>query len=75
MPSMNLDARLNASDSARAVNVSRQTFNYWRRTGRVAPGADGRYRLGDVIDVERAMRNSGQSSRNMWRGVQRPTFA
>jgi len=58
-----LDARLNATTAAQAAGVTKQTFNYWRRTGRITPDAAGTYRLGDVLEVERAMRNSLRSSR------------
>ena len=64
---MNLDAQLTASQAALAVGVTKQTFNHWRKQGYVqAVGADqGRaiYRYGDVLQVERAMRNANQSSR------------
>lgn len=65
----NPDTRLSAADAARAVSVSRQLLNHWRRTGKIARGKDGKYRLGDVKDYERESRNSTLSNRNWRRGL------
>jgi hypothetical protein len=61
--SVNLDARLKPADAARAAGVSKQLLNWWRSEGKVRADERGRYRLGDVLDVERATRRSGRSSR------------
>ncbi len=60
---MNLDARLPANLAALSVGVSPQVFNYWRRTGKVSPGEDGRYRYGDVLKAESKARRSPKSHR------------
>jgi DNA-binding transcriptional MerR regulator len=67
---MNLDAHLRASQAALLARVSRQTFNYWRKSGKIAQvGTDKNghalYRAGDVLVVERDMRNAKQSSRRL----------
>lgn len=66
---MNLDARLPAYLAARIAGVTKQTFNYWRSCGKIAPGEDGTYRLGDVLAVERDTRNNPNSRR----GARKPT--
>lgn len=62
-----LDTKLPAHLAAALVGVSRQLVNYWRSAGLLQPvGASGRsplYRLGDVLEVERATRRSIQSRR------------
>jgi len=63
------DDLLPASIAAKKAGVSRQLFNYWRKTGKVQPAeeADGHdlYRLGDVKRIERVMRNSANSRRRI----------
>lgn len=59
----NLDARLTGAQAALAVGVSRQLFNYWRDSGKLLRGPDGRYRYGDALAVEKATRRSALSSR------------
>lgn len=61
---MNLDARLTAQLAALAAGVSKQTFNYWRQCGKVAPGEDGKYRYGDVLAAEAKTRRSPKSHRS-----------
>lgn len=46
-----------------ATGVSRQLVYSWWVGGRLARGKDGRYRLGDILAVERATRRSGYSHR------------
>lgn len=63
------DNLLPAAEAAFAANVSRQLFDYWRRSGKIQPAKvdqTGRalYRVGDALDVERDMRNSPQSRRS-----------
>ena len=64
---LDLEARVTASQAARAMRISKQLFNYWRSQGLVAPVGErgGRpvYRFGDVVDVERRMRRNPRSSR------------
>lgn len=60
---MNLDARLPAHLAAHVAGVTKQTFNYWRTSGKVTAGDDGLYRLGDVLAVEAATRRSPNSRR------------
>jgi predicted site-specific integrase-resolvase len=60
---VNLDARLRPFEAAKLAGVSRQLLNWWRRAGKVAPDGAGRYRLGDVLDVERQTRCSPLSRR------------
>jgi predicted site-specific integrase-resolvase len=62
-----LDAKLPAHLAARLVGVSRQLVHYWHTAGHLTPVAvSGRqplYRLGDLLAVERDMRNSPHSHR------------
>ncbi len=65
-----LDAHLRASVAAEQAGVSKQTFNYWRRKGKIKPVAHDRagralYRLEDVLEVERDTRQAKQSSRTV----------
>lgn len=62
---MNLDARLRPVDAARAVGISKQLLNWWRTAGKLEPDTRGRYRLGDVLRVERQTRQSTHSSRHL----------
>lgn len=59
----NLDVRLTATQAAAAVGVSKQVLNYWRSSGKLTPGPDGRYRYADILAAERATRRSGYSHR------------
>lgn len=58
------DALFPAAFLARRVGVSRQLFNYWVRSDKIAPrGRDPltghpTYRYGDAIELEAVMRNS-----------------
>jgi hypothetical protein len=60
---VNLDARLTAQLAALAAGVSKQTFNYWRTSGKVVAGEDGLYRYGDVLNAEAQTRRSTKSHR------------
>jgi hypothetical protein len=60
---MNVDARLNAQLAALAAGVSKQTFNYWRSSGKILPAEDGTYSYIEVMRVEAAMRRSSKSHR------------
>lgn len=64
MPLPDLDARITGAQAALAIGVSKQLINYWRTTGRLTPGADRRYRWGDIIEAEHATRHSPHSSRH-----------
>lgn len=62
---LDLDAKLTASQAALAVGVSKQTFNHWRKAGRIQPDQHGRYRFGDALQLEAQMRRAPQSSRGV----------
>lgn len=62
---MNLDARLTPQLAALAAGVTKQTFNYWRTSGKLTPDAKGEYRLGDVLKVESETRNNPNSRRGI----------
>ena len=61
------DAKLPAHLAARLVGVSRQLVNYWRTSGKLKPAAHATrgyvYRIGDVLELERATRRSPNSRR------------
>jgi predicted site-specific integrase-resolvase len=63
-----MDDLLNGKQAAAVANVRPQTICYWASKGYLnAQDGDGgrpRYRRGDVLDVERAMRRSPKSSRS-----------
>ncbi len=63
-----MDALVTAREAAQAVYVSKQLFNYWRSSNKIQPkGTDRKghklYRLGDVIEVEKAAFNAPTSTR------------
>lgn len=58
-----LDALVTPSQAARAAGVSKQLFNWWRISGKVKPTECGRYRLREVLNIEKQMRRSPQSHR------------
>ena len=62
-----LNARITGAQAAEIAGVSRQLVNRWRQLGHLIPVAQhGRsplYRLGDVLTVDREMRQSNRSSR------------
>lgn len=67
---LDMNAHLRAGQAAEQVGVSKQTFNYWRRQGKITPVAHDRagralYRLGDALVVERDTRQAKQSSRTV----------
>jgi hypothetical protein len=62
---LDLDARLTGAQAARLARVSRQLVRRWEQLGHLARGDDGLYRAGDVLTVERAMRNSPRSHRTL----------
>lgn len=55
------------AEAARVLGVTRYLVGMWKRDGKLTPkGRRGRsplYRLGDVIDVDIAVRESGYSHR------------
>jgi hypothetical protein len=61
------DALVTGAQAARAVGVTRQVIGMWKLAGKLKPqkqrGRSPLYRLGDVIDVDIAARNSGYSHR------------
>lgn len=64
-----LQELLPASIAAKRAGVSRQVFNYWRKTGKVRPvgvvNGHAVYRLLDVLKAERDTRRSGRSHRRL----------
>jgi hypothetical protein len=66
---MDLNSLLTGAEAARAVDVSKQLINYWRRNGHLERQPCGRYRLGDVLKTEQAMRSSVQSHRRQLSSV------
>lgn len=65
---LDLDAKLTASQAARAVRVTKQLFNYWRSKGYIQPCGTNRrgqalYRFGDVVDIEAEMGTAPRSTR------------
>ena len=67
---MDFDALLPASLAAKRVGISKQTFNYWRKAGKIKPAGldhDGRplYRHLDILVAERQTRSSPHSHRNV----------
>lgn len=46
------DARLTRQEAAAEANVSPAVISMWRYRGKLAPDERGRYRRGDVLDVE-----------------------
>jgi hypothetical protein len=78
------EAQLKNSDDTRVpgwfaikrLGVTKQTFNYWRTSGKITPDDNGEYRWGDVIQVELDMRNSPNSRRGITlRPSTRPNWA
>lgn len=63
LANINQDARLRPAEAARYVGVSKQLLNWWRRDGKIRPDERGRYRLGDVLQAERATARCKRSSR------------
>jgi len=61
----NPDVRVPAWFAIKRLGVTKQTFNYWRETGKVVPDENGEYRWGDVLQVERDMRHSPNSRRGV----------
>lgn len=59
----NPDVRVPPWFAIKRLGVTKQTFNYWRSTGKITPNEAGKYRWGDLLEVEAAMRNSPNSRR------------
>ena len=70
---MDLDTLLTPSQAARALGISRQLFNDWRRRGRITANADGLYVYRDVAELERVTRNCDRPG--AWRRGQQPVAA
>jgi hypothetical protein len=63
---VDLNARLTVTQAALLARVSKQLVNWWRTSGRLAGELRAgvwTFRAGDVLEVERATRNSPQSRR------------
>lgn len=68
MEQTGLDAQVPGWFVCRQLEITKQTFNYWVSSGKLAPvnrDANGRplYRYGDACEVERQTRRSGRSRR------------
>lgn len=61
----NHDVRVPAWFAIKRIGVTKQTFNYWRESGKITPDANGEYRWGDVLQVELEMRLSPNSRRGV----------
>ena len=59
------DVRVPAWFAIKRLGVTKQTFNYWRTTGKITPDGNGEYRWGDVVRVEAEMRKSPNSRRGV----------
>lgn len=59
----NSDVRVPAWFAIKRLGVTKQTFNYWRASGKIVPNEAGEYRWGDVLQVELDMRQSPNSRR------------
>jgi hypothetical protein len=70
-----MDTRLNGSQAATLVGVSRQLIYAWTRRGWLARGGDGLFAEADVYDADVRARTSAHSSRNRdvlaWRAATR----
>lgn len=64
MPSADKDALVTGAEAARLIGESKQLVYSWSKRGLLTRQPDGRYRYGDVIEVERATRNNKHSTRN-----------
>lgn len=61
----NLDVRVPPWFAIKRLNVTKQTFNYWRTSGKITPDDKGEYRWGDLLEVELRMRKSPMSRRGV----------
>ncbi|QSB15244.1 hypothetical protein JQS43_02445 [Natronosporangium hydrolyticum] len=73
--SLDMDALVPAWFACRLLGIPKQTFRSWVSSGKLTPVADADdghplYRYGDVLEVERATRQSRKSSRNPHRGAE-----
>lgn len=59
----NPDVRVPAWFAIKRLGVTKQTFNYWRASGKLTPDENGERRWGDVLEVEQATRNDPNSRR------------
>lgn len=55
--------RFTAQQLSERLGISRQLIGYWHARGKLARDAAKRYRYGDVLQVEKAMREHKQSHR------------
>lgn len=55
---MNPEARLTRAQAARLLGVQPATVGMWKLRGKVDTDEHGRYRLGDLLQVERETRRS-----------------
>jgi hypothetical protein len=59
------DVRVPAWFAIKRLGVTKQTFNYWRASGKITPDEDGEYRWGDVLRAELETRQSANSRRGV----------
>lgn len=62
---MNLDARLTRAQAAAYLRISPATISMWRYREKITTDNQGRYRLGDLLEVERDTRRSPNSHRTL----------
>lgn len=60
---MNLDARLTRAEAATYLRISPATISMWKYREKITTDELGRYRLGDLLEVERATRRHPNSRR------------
>lgn len=63
--SVNLDARLTRKEAAERIGVTPAAVGMWKVRGKLTTDESGRYRLGDVLEVERETRHHPNSRRQI----------
>ncbi len=61
----NPDVRVPAWFAIKRLGITKQTFNYWRTSGKVTADDNGEYRWGDVLAAEKATRTNPNSRRGI----------
>ena len=62
---MNLDARLTRAQAATYLAITPATITMWKQRQKITTDEHGRYRLGDLLEVERDTRRSPNSHRQL----------
>lgn len=60
---MDFDARLTRAQAAAYLRISPATISMWKYREKITTDEQGRYRLGDLLEVERATRRHPNSRR------------